>query len=351
MKRITAIVLAVLMLMSLTVSAAEIKFTDVKETDKGYEAIYKLVNAGVLVGDGDGTFRPNDGLTRAEFCKIINLIFGYKEEAEANFTDVKETDWYYKEVLIAKKAGYIAGYGDDTFRGENMLTREETCVIISRVANLYKLPYSKVIKDHVSSWAKEYVEKVLSNRLMSLEAGDTFRATENITRAEMAMVSAGFAVEKEEEKPEEPAKPSNPSSSGSSSSGGSSGGGGTRPSRPSGGGSSGGSSVDYASENKQMTDSLNSVISSMENIEFTEAEQKIVDVIVACAKDALTKANSTLLTNEYLVTTYKENKNEAQALLDAMPEEEQSDFTTKVIRKVDDAAYEFLMDFFFPEEK
>ena len=349
MKKITAIVLVLLMLMSLTAGAAEVKFTDVKETDKGYEAIYKLVDAGVLVGDGDGKFRPNEGLTRAEFCKIINLIFGYKEEAETNFADVKETDWYYKDVLIAKKAGYIAGYGDDTFRGENMLTREETCVVISRVANLYKLPYSKVVKDYVSGWAKEYVEKVISNRLMSLEAGDTFRATEKITRAEMAMVSARFAKEKEEEKPVKPSSGSGSSGSGSSGSGSS--GSGSSGSGSSDSGSSGSESkVDYEAENKEMTDSLNSVITSMGSIEFTETEQTIVDIVVACAEDALKKADSTLLTNQYLVTTYKDKKDEAQALLEAMPDEEYNDFSAKVFREVDDATYTFLMDFFFPEE-
>ena len=341
MKKITALVLAILMLMSLTVSAANIKFTDVKETDKAYEAIYKLVNAGVIVGDGDGKFRPNDGLTRAEFCKIVNLIFGYTEEAKTNFKDVKKTDWYYKDVAIAKQAGYIAGYGDDTFRGENMLTREETCVIISRVANLYKLPYTKVIKDHVSSWAKEYVLKVLSNRLMSLESGNVFRATDKITRAEMAMVAARFVVEDDFKEPEvETPKPSTGGGSGSG-----------RPSGGGSGGSSGGSKVNFEEENKEMIASLNSVISSMGTIEFTEKEKPIVNIIVACAKDALAKANSTLLTNDYLTITYKNKKDEAQALLDAMPEEEQSDFTTKVIRKVDDATYEFLMNFFFPEEQ
>ena len=350
MKKIIAIVLTVLLLASVTASAADVKFTDVAETDKGYEAIYKLVNAGVLVGDGDGKFRPNDGLTRAEFCKIINLIFDYKEEAETNFKDVKETDWYYKEVLIAKKAGYIAGYGDDTFRGENMLTREETCVIISRVANLYPLPYTKVIKDNVSSWAKEYVEKVLANRLMSLETGDMFRATENITRAEMAMVSAGFVVEKE---PEETTKPSTGGSAGGSSSGGSrpSGGGSSGGSRPSGGGSSGGSSTNYAEINEKMVTSLNSVINSFAAIEFTENEQAIIDIINACANDALGKATSIELTNEYIRETYKDNIDSAQALMDAMPEDEQNDFSAKVIRKVEDDAYNFLMDFFFPESE
>lgn len=340
MKKITAIILAVLMLASLTASASEIKFSDVAETDKGYEAIYKLVNAGVLVGDGDGTFRPNDGLTRAEFCKIINLIFNYKEKAETNFSDVKETDWYYNDVLIAKKAGYIAGYGDDTFRGENMLTREETCVIISRVANLYKLPYYKVIKDHVSSWAKEYVEKVLSNRLMALEAGDTFRATEKITRAEMAMVSAGFAVEKEpeklpeEDKKEETSKPS---------------GGASGSLKPSGGGG-GVSTPSYTEQNKEMISSLNSVINSFKVIEFTEDEQKVINIITASVNDLLSKANSVILTNDYIRETYADKIDQAQALMDGMTEDAQNDFSAKVIRKVEDEAYEFLMDFFFPEE-
>lgn len=343
MKKIIAIVLTVLMLASFTVSATEIKFTDVAETDKGYEAIYKLVNAGILVGDGDGTFRPNDGLTRAEFCKIINLIFEYTEEAETNFTDVKETDWYYKDVLIARKAGYIAGYGDDTFRGENMLTREETCVIISRVANLYKLPYYKVIKDHVSSWAKEYVEKVLSNRLMSLEAGDTFRATEKITRAEMAMVSSGFVVEETPEVKEEVKEETTPvvkPSGGGSSGGGSS----------SSGGSSSGSTVDYAAQNAEMVSSLNSVVNSFKVIEFTEDEQKIIDAVLVCVNDALSKANSVIITNEYIRGAYAEDIDAAQALLNAMSEDAQNDFSAKVIRKVEDEAYEFLMDFFFPEE-
>ena len=344
MKKITAILLAVLMLMSLTANATEVKFTDVAETDKGYDAIYKLVNAGVLVGDGDGTFRPNDGLTRAEFCKIINLIFDYKEEADTNFSDVKETDWYYKDVLIAKKAGYIAGYGDDTFRGENMLTREETCVIISRVANLYKLPYYKTIKDHVSSWAKEYVEKVLSNRLMTLEAGDIFRATEKITRAEMAMVSAGFVVEEEPEK--EPEKEPGEEKKEE-----------TNPIKPSGGGSGGGGgggsskpSTNYTEENAKMVSSLNSVVNSFKVIEFTEDEQEIIDVVLVCVNDALGKADSVILTNEYIRETYADKIDEAQALLNAMPEDAQNDFSGKVIRKVEDEAYEFLMDFFFPEE-
>lgn len=335
MKRIIAVVLTILMLASLTVNAAEIKFSDVAETDKSYEAIYKLVNAGVLVGDGDGTFRPNDGLTRAEFCKIINLIFNYKDEAETNFSDVKETDWFYKEVLIAKKAGYIAGYGDDTFRGNNMLTREETCVIISRVANLYKLPYSKTIKDEVSSWAKEYVEKVLSNRLMSLEEGDIFRATEKITRAEMAMVSANFVEEKAEieepKKEEEPKKPVKPVAGG--------------------GGGGGGSTTTILKENEQMVSSLNSVINSFKVIEFTADEQKIIDKVLIYVKDALVKAKTVVLTNEYIRETYAKQIEEAKADLYAMPDEEEDAFVSKVIRKVEDEAYEFLLDFFFPEEE
>ena len=63
-------------------------FSDVDANSTTGQAIYKLVNAGVLNGYTDGTFRQNNPLTRAELCKIVNLVFGYTEAAPDTFTDV-----------------------------------------------------------------------------------------------------------------------------------------------------------------------------------------------------------------------------------------------------------------------
>lgn len=184
-----------MMLSSIGVFAAETTapvFTDVDADSTTGKAIYKLVNAGVLNGYTDGTFKPNNPLTRAELCKIVNLVFDYTEADTENFTDVSTNDWFYSYVAIAKKAGYITGHGDGTFKGNDYLTREQACAIITRVTELFDLTMTETITDTVSDWAVPYVNKVVANRLMSLEAGGKFRATENITRGELTAVMAVF---------------------------------------------------------------------------------------------------------------------------------------------------------------
>ncbi len=179
----------------------KITFKDVNGNTVAGKAIYKLVNAGILNGYEDGTFRPQNPLTRAELCKIVNLVFKYTEAEELTFSDVKKEDWYYSYVAIAKKAGYITGHADGTFKGNDYLTREQTCAIITRVASLYDLSMTETITDAVSEWAVSYVNKVVANKLMPLEEGGKFRATENITRAELVSVVSNFVVE--EQKPAE----------------------------------------------------------------------------------------------------------------------------------------------------
>ena len=186
-----------------TATQNKITFTDVDANTTRGAAIYKMANAGIIVGDGDGTFRPNDPITRGELTKIVNMIFGYTEKDTSTFTDVNDTHWYKENVLIAQKAGYIKGYEDGTFRGENNITREETCAILTRVASVPDLGYHPVISDTVSDWAVPYVEQVIGSFFMTLEEGNTFRATQNITRAEFCEAFAKFVIEKPVEKPED----------------------------------------------------------------------------------------------------------------------------------------------------
>ena len=75
---------------------------------------------------GSWLSKANNGI----FADI--LVAG--EAEELTFSDVKKEDWYYNYVAIAKKAGYITGHADGTFKGNDYLTREQTCTIVSRVA-------------------------------------------------------------------------------------------------------------------------------------------------------------------------------------------------------------------------
>ncbi|MGN1121653.1 MAG: S-layer homology domain-containing protein, partial [Eubacteriales bacterium] len=153
-----------------------IHFSDIAEDAAYKDAVYKLVNNGVLDGYPDGTFRPEGNLTRAEMCKMINLTFGYTDtEGAAGFVDLDLNEWYMPYVLAAQKAGYVVGDETGLFRPNDNISREEVCTILYRLIQPYNLGLPVTIADPVSDWAREYVETIVQNSLMPLEEGNTFR--------------------------------------------------------------------------------------------------------------------------------------------------------------------------------
>lgn len=172
------------------------------ETDLG-KSIEKLIKAGVINGipeaDGTYTYRSNNPITRAEFCKMINATFNYGVMADNVFTDVKPGDWYYVDVLKAINYGYIKGYGDGRFGGEDLISREQVCVILDRIVGR-KTDKEITITDTVSDWALESVKNIVALGYMPLEEGNTFRATENMTRGEHAQALDDFVTVPEDKK-------------------------------------------------------------------------------------------------------------------------------------------------------
>jgi len=171
------------------------KFSDLDETYWAYKGIEKLVEAGFIVGYPDGSFQPNGNITRAELIKIVNKVFSYSQKQESTkFTDVKSDDWFFDNILIAQKVGYIKGYPDDTFRPNENITRQEFCTILDSINGFVELPFENSISDEVSPWAVEYVNKIVSNRIMALDENNKFRATEKVTRAEVCDALAKFVI-------------------------------------------------------------------------------------------------------------------------------------------------------------
>ena len=88
----------------------------------------------ILSGFEDGSFRPKDTLTRAQFCAMIasalNLPAGRREQ----FSDVDADAWYARAVLALADMGFISGYGDGSFRPENPVTFQEMAVILDKMA-------------------------------------------------------------------------------------------------------------------------------------------------------------------------------------------------------------------------
>lgn len=197
----TALFLAVLTVLSAfsvfaEQSTAQKKFSDVTESTPYSSDISKLTDAGILNGYEDGTFRPEGGVTRAEMCKMIALTFKFtaKTTDAKGFPDVSDADWYKPYALAAQAAGIVNGYEDGSFRGSEFITREQVCAILNRILKPYDLPITATVTDKISDWAKNDVLKIVKNKIMPIESGNTFRATEVIKRYELANALAKYVV-------------------------------------------------------------------------------------------------------------------------------------------------------------
>lgn len=98
--------------------------------------IQRWVDQGLIKGYPDGSFRPNNNITRAEFITLVNKVYGYTSTVPITFTDVKRSDWYYNSVAIAVAAGYISGYPDGTMKPDNPISRKEAASFIMKINKL-----------------------------------------------------------------------------------------------------------------------------------------------------------------------------------------------------------------------
>lgn len=100
------------------------------------DIIQNSINNGLARGYLDGTFRPDNNITRAEFMSLVNGIFEYTQVTEVNYSDVNIAEWYAYTVSVAKAAGYITGYPDNTMRPDSPISREEAAMIIMTLNNI-----------------------------------------------------------------------------------------------------------------------------------------------------------------------------------------------------------------------
>ena len=107
-------------------------YSDVKSTDWFNNAISTLSNMGIIDGYPDGTFRPNAGITRAEFAKIAVSFFkdNVRETIGDRFSDISGK-WYTEYINLASELAIVNGYPDGTFRPDNKITRAEAMTIVN----------------------------------------------------------------------------------------------------------------------------------------------------------------------------------------------------------------------------
>ena len=93
-----------------------------------------LSTFGLLEGYEDGTFRPTNAITRAEFCAMLANVLDLPEGQNLSFSDVADDAWYNKAVSAMAARGFVSGMGDGTFRPDDTITYEQMVTILSSVA-------------------------------------------------------------------------------------------------------------------------------------------------------------------------------------------------------------------------
>ena len=108
-------------------------FNDVPANAWYTKAVNTLASLGVVSGVGNGDFEPERSITRAEFTSIAMKFAEGKNGGTNIFSDVKPTDWFYRAVVNSTQYGWIHGYGDGTFRPNNPITRVEVTAIVNNM--------------------------------------------------------------------------------------------------------------------------------------------------------------------------------------------------------------------------
>lgn len=120
------------LLLDRNVSATS-SFKDVPADAWCYDAVSALSSMGIIQGYQDGTFRPNQPITRAQFAAIVTRFAGAGVSEAQTYTDVPADYWAYDAIFAASGWGWITGYDDGTFHPDATVTRAQVAVIVNRM--------------------------------------------------------------------------------------------------------------------------------------------------------------------------------------------------------------------------
>ena len=157
------------------------------------EAVAKIMEWGVANGYSDGLFHPERLVTRAQFCAMINRAYGYRETypGDLPFRDVDPTAWYYDDISIAYRMGYLTGTSASTANPEGYLSRQQAMTLLAKNLRLDSVA-GEVTEftdgNRFANYSKGYVKAAVEHGLIAGYSDGTFRPEENITRGAMAIL-------------------------------------------------------------------------------------------------------------------------------------------------------------------
>ncbi len=165
-------------------------YEEPKETSNYYENIL----VGYMNGNSSSNFNPSAPITRAEmitiFCRINDLPYDTSQFLKTKFIDINN-HWARHYISMGSSKKYVSGYKDKTFRPDNYVTKAEFCEMLSKISNfkskINSLPATSnyEFKDINTHWAKDEIIKI-SNRSLVIGSNNYFYPDKPINRAEVA---------------------------------------------------------------------------------------------------------------------------------------------------------------------
>lgn len=171
------------------------EFTDLPSSHWAYEAVTALKDLGIVNGVSADSFAPDNNVTRAEFTKMVAVLFGLKATStESKFADCGADDWFTPYVLAAAEAGYVNGVDDTHFAPDAQITRQDICTILGRVldANEAAAEAGFTDADQIQDYAVQYVKSFVALGVVNGYEDGTFRPEVSATRAEAAKILFGI---------------------------------------------------------------------------------------------------------------------------------------------------------------
>ncbi|MFH1533927.1 MAG: S-layer homology domain-containing protein [Nitrospirota bacterium] len=193
MRRFLTIITISALFLPLTIQTASAQFSDLFKNNKNYEAIIFLEGSNILVGYSDGTFRPNNEVNRAEFLKITlegSKIPLDKNDISLPFPDTQNDEWYRPYIQKAYDSGWIVGFNDGTFKPDQTITKAEALKILGEVQQwqLNENPQSSPFQDiDLNEWYAAYVVYANDHDYLE-ENGELFEPQNLMTRANISEV-------------------------------------------------------------------------------------------------------------------------------------------------------------------
>lgn len=202
-QRILSALLALCIVFSLVPTALAEKaddFTDVSRSDWYYQFVDYVTSKGYFNGVADKTFAPADNMTRAMFVTVLFRFDGAKgDRSQSAFTDVAPGEWYTDAINWAAANRIVDGVGNGKFAPNDPITRAQMCTMIERYLALYKKAWKVTLPETgsvsvmvdesaIPAYALAAVKQCQRHGLVNGFEDGTFRPNELSTRAQVAAV-------------------------------------------------------------------------------------------------------------------------------------------------------------------